>query len=496
MGPWAVVALIAAIILVIILVAVLIYNATKADEDPLANAPGHDHSHGGAAGCAACQAAAAAIKKKIPMKCMVQFRPLDSWKGEYGFDWLRIGGGGGELEAKSYKELINGGFGFPTAANAYTFGMKPEFKNTSVPTEIKSKPEDLKEYFVPYLNLFPEKYVKALPQSDPTVPLPLFEAELKILITVERDADEPDKIELEYDGSDKNLLELKCSFGDKTKKSGVKRLSSDTLKIKCLQDLSSDVEVRVLAYPKGWKSKNDATLAGKLLVSKNDTSTRKEMKYVLVKVATKVKNTVKVGVFSNAELKRLKDSLHQALIHGTFENGHDLNLRNDKDYKVIKKSGKNVFGKFIFKTDGSDGNIPNGLNEDFPNDATPSKEAFFIDLRTKYLAVKGNAKYNNHFTVFCFKEPTYDPVTYGQIQKFGVKNLALFLNPGADRPDGVAAHEAGHGLGLEHTHESAKATINKFVYPKGVTDNIMSYNFPAMMSTWHWQWEVMRNNAS
>ena len=164
MGPWAVVALIAVIILVIVIVAVLIYNATKSDDDPLANTPGHDHSHGGASGCAACQAAAAAIKKKIPMKCMVQFRPLDSWKGEYGFDWLRIGNYKGEKAGEDvYKDTVDGGVKLTNIVGG-KIEVTQEYSHSIVPpetvstedyaalkkeyklldTEIKSDPEDLR----------------------------------------------------------------------------------------------------------------------------------------------------------------------------------------------------------------------------------------------------------------------------------------------------------------------------------------------------------------
>jgi hypothetical protein len=483
MSPLAVALIVVAVIVIILLAALLISSLTKKNDDPLANQPGHDHSKGGAAGCPACQAASKPVPAKIPLKCMVQFRPLDSWKGEYGFDWLRIAGAGEKAGETAYKDLVDGGAKttgtdasgktIVTAQYSHTI-VPPETVSTedyaalkkqynTIPVEIKSAPDDAKEYFVPYLNLFPEK--------TPGTPTPPSEAELKIIIAVEQD--EPDKIELEYDQEDKNIFKLTYNFTDKAK--GSKRKSPDTLKITCSKETSSDQEIRVMAYPKGWKSKSDASLVGKLIVGRNDSTGRKQINFVFVKVwSDSIGSGAKVkGSYTATEKTNLTNALFQALISGEFEDGPDLDLSGNDDFKKTTAAG--TMGKFYNTNPAKP-----GLFEDHPD--------FFTTVRSLFLGQAGNNKYNSYFTVFAFGERPYDKAL-GQAQAIGSRNLIIFPN----RDDCTTNHEVLHGLGLHHSFKQTPLpSEEKFTFKEGKTDNVMDYTYDSSaLITWRWQWKLI-----
>ena len=398
-----------------------------------------------------------------PSKCMIQFRPKSSWKGEFGFDWLRIG----DVGETKYETLITAAHNSATPFTA----LKTEYN--TIPSKIAAETE----YFVPWLNLYPK--------GTTGTPTPPFEAELRIKIAVEEEA--PDKIEFEYDNTlfalDKNTLSDKAV--------GAKRDASDgTLKITCLKEFDSDKEITVFAYPPKWKSKSDATLAGKIMMCKNSTANRKEVKFVFVNVKTKINGTEKTGSISAAERAHLSNSTFQSLVYANIEDGPVLDLTKDANFMIkTDASGSKVYGKFIYKkTSAADPNNDGGLFEDF------HVPEMFTYIRNKFLDKAGNEKYKNgnYFTVFALDEITYDPGTLGQIQSIGVHNLLLFASPSGSRVLGVISHEALHGLNLKHTHDSLGAD-NKYLFRPKKTENIMSYN-TTLIYTWHWQWEVIKKN--
>lgn len=424
------------------------------------------------------------VKTFIPSKVMVEFRPKLNWTGEYGFDWLRIGDNGETsyktILAGAYKSTTNNPDGTKTV-NSYTAAesweqLKKEYRK--IPTEVKEQ----SNYYVPYLNLYP-------PDAKGSNPAPPTSAELRIFTIVEDE--EPLTLEFDYHKGifslDKDILSDKAI--DK------KREASDkTVKITCLADFDTDQEIKVLAYPKTWKFNDPIPLAGKIIIRANNKGNRKNLKVLLINVKTQVTNAPRIGKIEGSEKTRLKNSLYQAYVHAALENGTDLDLTADPDYKITTlANGSKVYGKFIYKRkNAADTNNDGALNED------AAGSSFFIDLRKKYLdPVKfpERAKYQNYFTVFCLDEPTYDPVTHGQVQTLGVKNVALFQKPGGTRFTGVLAHEVSHGLGLYHTQNSVDNADCKFVFTNKTTYNVMSYNFQKMYYLWKWQWSIIRRNV-
>jgi len=474
--------IVAIVLVVLLLAALLIWGLTKKSGNNSSDPAHTGHAEGEEdANCLACQASAKVKKVKIPLACAVHFRPKTGWTGEFGFDWLRIN----DVSDGNYKDIILGAYKSTNAsgvvqvhnaADAYKL-LKKEYPE--LPTVIKAKPEDIKEFFSSYLNLYPKDVT-----LNPAAP---FEAELKVLIAVEKS--EPDKIEIDYD---KTFFTLdKETLADKAV--GAKREASDkTVKITCIKQFDTEQKITVLAYPKGWKTKNDATVVGQLIVGTNNAAARKELKMVFVKVKTRVTNVPRVGSLQADEKDKIVRSLHQALIHSVIENGPDLDLTKDKEFRITKDSkGKKKYGKYIYKSTGvADTNIDGGLFEDYQDAA--GKLEMFSYVRQKFLVPAKNQKYSAYFTIFIFDEPTYDPVTYGQVETLGVRNVALFK---AVRPKGVLSHEILHGLGLHHTHGKSPVADAKFYYTQNKTDNVMSYNFPAMNTTWAWQWKIIRSKV-
>ena len=430
---------------------------------------------------------------------MVEFRPTSTYDGSFGFDWLRVDDN--KLEEQShyskeqpYNSIIEGGYGDGKTdltggkdGSAYK-KLKGEYEMIVVNMQDKSDgSKRTKEYFVPYLSIYPKSYVDTLTDTDQKKK-PVFETELALLVDI--GVDEIDSLEFKYD---ENIFELdKKKLQDTKRTAAGKQFSMDkTIKITCkkeIPDLSSG-EISVYAYPKDAKGKSAAereamrSLAGKIQVLPNEERQRKKQKFVLIRVKTQQGE----GIFNNDEIITLQHTLHQALVEAEIER-----YRKDEKGKIkLDKDGRpqrieldltndSIFYKTYVKVEGI-------INEDENNGK------MFSYLRDTFF--KNNPQYDNYFTVFVFNNKTYDNAV-GQIENIGVKNLVLFL----DRNNKTMSHETLHGLGLLHTHRDEtpiKEPGSKYIYPNGniqpnkATDNIMSYNGALRKTTWYWQWKLL-----
>ena len=131
-------------------------------------------------------------------------------------------------------------------------------------------------------------------------------------------------------------------------------------------------------------------------------------------------------------------------------------------------------------------------------------------LRRKFLKVSDNHAYQDCFTVFavdhyCGTEQSRtlgytDAVWKLENNKYiflsFLKNIILFKNRN-ENDYATFPHEALHGLELSHTHKNGSPISEKsrkYIYVKYKTDNVMSYNTKNMISTWKWQWELVKGN--
>lgn len=470
---------------------------------------GHDHSQGKAS-CPACKAASKPVKVVVPLRGMIEFRPADSWKGEYGFDWMRIGGVGSLSKENAYKgevdrgvkashyDASNGGW---VADGEYTKNpvapdnfnedyqaLRNEYETITI--NIKADPDNLKEYFVPYLNIYPKDLAGKISAS--------YEAELKLLIEME---DDVEKIEIVPDNPSLFTITINGAVGNLLSDiaKGAKRVSSDKIKIACLKGYSKDQYIKILAYPKGSQAKEDASVIGMLKVLANGPDQVYVTSFVLVNVKTDVSGTESTGAFNYGpkqygEKYNLSKALHQALVHGRLEIGPDLDLTEDAQFKEG--------GQFIKKT--SDGVLDQDKRASTTEGGTMS---FFQYIKLVYQEQerkRGNTKYETGwFFVFCFGEDAYDGAQ-GQMENpyehksVGAHNVALFLT----RNSTTLAHEALHGFGLGHTHrEMVDGKFVKVTHPNckhvfswDTTENVMK-NMGGGFATWRWQWEIMTRGS-
>lgn len=434
---------------------------------------------------------------------VVYFRPLDSWNGEFGFDWLREKDNGlASANDPAYDGIIEGGYldgktdlTRGATGTAYT-KLKTQYPNLAVSNTGYAVPT----YFVPYLTLFSKDFVDTLPAT--VAVKPKYEATLKVLVAINGPID---RLEFEYDT---NLLTVdKKILKDKSKTNGLVKSADVTIKVTCKKDLSTDKEIKVYCYPTNGQPK---MLAGKIVVLKNDATARKKQKFVLISVKTNILNMptgVKIGTFSPSEKKSLQEALYQSIITSSLETGPVLDLSSDSKFQILTDlHGNKTYGDYIFKnTQRTSTNTDGNINED---------KAGVFDY-VKNLFIRKNPQYTGYYTMFCFNENTYDSfydlstgsaaAVPGQVQDIKIKNVFLFNGiQGATRGNDTISHEGLHGLGLQHTHADSTPIpeINrKFVFANGndfptkSTDNIMSYGQKTKKSTWKWQWDIVRKNV-
>ena len=452
---------------------------------------------------------------------IVEFRPLSTWQGEFGFDWLRIDDGAATLETPYYVCLQNG-YEKPTKRDLNTeYESKGEaFKELEKEyqkiTIRRANTPLLTKYYVPWLNIYPEK----ISNTVNTTPQPPCEVELNILLDIEGIS--PDQIRIEFnkkyfridgkDGTDSApVLITDTGVGNKRK-------IQQTIKIKCIEEFETQQSIVVYAYPQGSmlktveEQKIERKLAGKIIVCPNSNKekirNRRYIKVVLVKVKTNINGISHMGGFGNTqdtlgEKDTLQQFFYQALtyaklIETTKDNQGNtidiiLDLSNDRDFKLHRDDlGTPINSVFI----DNNGNIRDNDN-------------LISILKQKFNQQTSN-KYIKDLIIFAFDEtcpnsrdPRYVINGFADHIKMGNKTifkkaLVLFNT----RKDKTLSHEALHTMGLFHTHRDGTIydSDQKFIFTNGnddpinATDNIMSYN-RIRRSTWHWQWKIIKRNA-
>ncbi|CAA0151640.1 type VI secretion system tube protein TssD [Tenacibaculum maritimum] len=222
-------------------------------------------------------------------KVLVNFRVHEKYKGEFGFDWIRVGDTGKKGDTK-YKDIIgkyNRGKRFVQSNAEYT-KLQNKFERFSHPVK---KGED---YTIPILTLLPDK--KAV-----------FSLNVEILNTM------PKKVELKYDKTYFKLNKDEISY----KKIGKKTLK-DYLEVKCIKEFASDQYIEVEA---------DGELSGKLKILANDKPHRYRADIAFVNVTTKLGRKPKTGKSSKGQSEFTK-YFNQALANANYE-VVDLDLSTD-----------------------------------------------------------------------------------------------------------------------------------------------------------------------
>ena len=445
---------------------------------------------------------------------IVHFRPQYDWQGEFGFDWLRIDDNGYNLlDEGIYDDIIEGGYkdGISdyTGSNAFD-ELKKEYKKYI----IKRKGAEDKEYFVPYLTLFPKDFVEEYKKNHPEIEeeyLPKYEAELDILIEI---AEDIDRLEFE----DNKFFEITpCELSDKRKTTLTS--SNNKVTITCLQPLEESQCIRIYAYPKAEEIKDvkirdlRRKLAGEIIVLQNDKRVRKEEKFVFVNVKTNLTNErgdivndlKRVEVY---EKKIFRSALYQALIIPIVE---EAELDLTRTSPLYSSFARDFIINNVIDINRSWKNIQRG-------EIVKNIEK---ELRKIFLFKEENKKYENYFSVFILNAPVNDITKFGRcdaIQRIinnrketisFLKNVILFKQRIIKKDYYTLAHETFHGFGIWHIHREdneqvIKNSKKKFIFQKHKTTNVMNYNetnqdlnseeSSVAFSSWFWQWMIINSN--
>ena len=390
----------------------------------------------------------------------------------------------------AYKDIISSGYSTKEDEHGKRRDLTKDEAYSQLRGEYEHHPMqidgiDENEYFAPYLTLFSKTFVDTLGIAP--FARPKYEATLQLIVGIERELDSfyiectnPERINIRTEGlTDKNTTSLK---------------KGGTITITCNQDLDKNEEICIYAYPKGTHNREEAKLAGKLIILKNDRSTRKEKKIVLVKIETDIDKNGKNERedFSLEEKTMLYNALHQALIIPIVEYT-TLNLSSNSEFQIG--------GDFI-----ADGKIQ----------MTSPTIRERVYNRLQELFFQQNARYrDNYFTIFKFGVESNKDGLLGETQDIKTENVIIFTLPRGNE-DYTLAHETLHGLGLYHTHREVKfvkidgyetklmmhdeviipydRSNKKYIYFYGSTTNIMSYGTLNKFTTWHWQWLIINPN--
>ena len=431
-------------------------------------------------------------------KAKVYFRPLPSWRGEFGFDWFRDGKDTkyGLKNEGDYKQIIESGYK----------DEKSDLTKEDAIAKMKAEYENFGDYYVPYLTLFSKTFVDELKAKQPNITLPKYEVTLQLIIELEEDIN---KLKWKYD----DTLIVKKPLLDKSELKAGKTIKKQ-ITITCKDDLGKDTPIEVYAFSKGKNKK----LVGKLIVLQNNEDVRREEKIALVEVKTDVWNRkikIEEENFKDEEIKKLCYSLYQSFIIPTLLR-RNLDLSNEPKFQG-RTSLNNIFlppTPDNIKMDYGDvGEKYVVYGRLIPNRFTyrAARKAFFTEKANEDL------KENEWFTVFkfgveCNPQEITDS-TLGRAEDVGHRCAFMFTaekdkNGNSNLIEDnyfVLSHEVLHGLWLVHTHRDEEKLFlgqvknsyddfigdkYKIIFDRKTTTNIMSYA-KEMYSLWYWQWCII-----
>lgn len=402
-----------------------------------------------------------------PINLVAQFRPNRGWKGEFGFDWLRMDDT--KLfndnkfntilayqydDAKFVNKTKNGNkydghFKFDeTMFNS----LKKEYKPYTIPwktTKDKTGKDIPEEYYIPWLSLLKDK-----------------EAKITFYAEIKDDADYLEFTKSDYFTFTPSKIDIK----------GKKKVSLNDFEItiKCIKEFTNDQTIELKAF-KTDKGTTIEAIAGKLNVWANDTSKQKKKDVVFVQIKTRIDSTSPPQIPKiDDEKNRINQYLQQAYIQLSDTSVIvELDLTTDKGFTDFITNGQ------VDKTKKSGG-----------------KE--LQDYLKAKLEAAFPKKYTKHFKAFYFAENGYHP-SGGYISgysSYGADYVVVFKS----KNNQTAAHEFLHSMNLAHTFTNKDSSANAlFTYEYKKTDNLLDYshhggNDNKRCSLFYWQWKQANNS--
>jgi len=406
--------------------------------------------------------------KLIPFpQIVVDFRPEDKYKGEYGFDYLRDKQGG-KKDRVTYKKIMGTNKDNSSGENVFTkyptdakfndlkkthYPLTDKDGNTIKLDWYKDFEGNQLEYTQSHLTIYPEKSV-------------ILSLQLETL-------ENPKELTFKYD---KNYFTLnKQTIPAQSK--GKKRLK-DFLTITCNKEFTKDQLIKVM-----YKDR----LLGQLNVLKNDKANRKKVKVVFVKVESELSLGNKLYGKTSLSGKSEKDMLERLLKQAYIK----LEL-DEIEFSLLDIDPSTNKPKYPdFNTDYTLKDVrPNKNNQKIINKFKKGTKTQ-INVFMEEAFNKAHPKYKDYYKVFFFgdiggrKDAIKQIVQLGGFaKKIKSKSVSVFK----ERKSTDVTHEVLHAIGLYHSFKN-----NDYDFKKGATKNIMDYA-SNKNHTWYWQWKKLWAN--
>lgn len=366
-------------------------------------------------------------------KVLVNFRPHNGWKGEFGFDWIRMEDTGRKGDVW-YKKIIG-----KYAASAFVQN-DAEYAKLGNKFEMLTHPIKANDmYVVPVLSLLPNKIAK-------------------LSLKVEIKDNDAKKIEFRYNSDYFKLNQTEVSY-----KSVGKETLPDYLTIESIKEFGENQFIEVFA---------DNKFAGKLKVVANDKKHRYKTKIVFVKVRIDIGNGISAGKTIGEE-RFLKRFLTQAQISANIIE-KELDLTKDKvfiDKYTFNYQGidiiKDVHGIHSYLSDQFD-KVYSGFKNHF-------KVYFFNEMGGEIRRHNGV----NHYQGY-----------NGSAEKIDCRDVLLYSTHNTS----TTTHELLHAMRLYHTFDNKSELTFEKEKTDNIMD--YSHNAGIdRICLWQWQWDRIHGHS-
>ncbi len=364
-------------------------------------------------------------------KCAVFFRPIKSWIGEFGFDWVRVADS--KLEVDNPYNGIIGKYGS-------IYGSSPKAKFTADSNEYKNI---LGEYN--FFSVYKGRYY--VPNMTLTVGQT---ATLNAIVHIEK---KPDKLHYAYNTDLFDITILK-QF---TVAEGV-NFDENSIRIKCKKSFSSPETIRVIATKNKLMQK-----VGELKILPN--SFIKEKKILIIPVEYRKKTG---NIKFNEEITYVTNILGQAHAQAKII-----------PYKSVFKTGS-WFSDWFFTTKDKNGNKLIDLS---------SFRSLHRYLDDDFMSIRENKVYETYYRVYCMPDSLGLNGVAEDVGQ-GVKTVIVFQN--RDNFTSMV-DELLHSMGVYHTFDNNSKYTFKFRNTDNVMDYTHQIG-KKRFTTNIWQWRILNKN--
>lgn len=398
------------------------------------------------------------LSAKVPVqktgaKVIVQFRTAGSYKGKYGFDWIRMGDSGRPGDTW-YANIM---------------GNKHTSKNEVIVDKTKrvydyyaSRMFSTKRFVIPWKTQGKRPFMYISPVMT-------LRKGASAKLTLKVEVKEP-AVKMEYQCQTPGIFQLSKDTVPTLGKG--KHTLPDELVVTCLKEFSRDQEIKVYAYDEN----NVKHLAGKLIVKANDKKHQRTINVAVVRVLFKEKETFPDISSSVTKLRNILGQAYVKIDDHTVSLNIEQALTNKETSKYFTPKG------WIHSSSLSSGDLYSFLN---------------AKLSKKF------PKFNKYFKLYYINRKCVDDTSgkemplYGRARNLFSLEVIISFN---GLNDNTAVHELLHCIGLPHSFSKISVSYFDVAFKKDFTDNIMDYSdmhsgIPTI-ATWEYQWRAIQNSIT